>query len=52
VNFKKDDVVHDRWWPWRVGFVARVLKTRLHVTWSDGETWTYDRAHMQFLVRE
>lgn len=41
--------VVDRWWPHRVGSVIKRLKTRLHVRWSDGEIWCYDRAHTQFL---
>lgn len=41
--------VVDRWWGHRVGSVVKRLKTRLHVRWSDGEIWCYDRAHTQFL---
>jgi hypothetical protein len=41
--------VIDRWWPHRVGVVVRRLKTRLHVRWLDGEIWSYDTAHTQFL---
>jgi len=42
--------VYDRWWPWRMGKIVRVLKTRIRVEWSDtGEYWSYDRAHQQFL---
>lgn len=40
--------VYDRWWPWRVGIVRAVLKTRVKVDYGT-EVWTYDRAHMQFL---
>lgn len=40
--------VYDRWWPWRVGRVAWVGKTRLRVQFSD-DLVTYDRAHCQFL---
>jgi len=43
--------VFDRWWPYRYGVVIKVLKTRLRVQWSDGEVWSYDRPHMQFLER-
>lgn len=43
------DIVYDRWWPWRIGFVSKALKTRTHVTWSDGEVWNYDRPHARFL---
>lgn len=44
--------VRDRWWPWRYGKVVKVLKTVVHVRWSDGELWCYDRAHQKFLVKE
>jgi len=43
--------VYDRWWPWRVGTVVKRLKTRVRVMWSNGETWTYDIPHMQFLEK-
>ena len=43
--------VIDRWWPHRVGVIVGRLKTRLHVRWSDGEVWSYDAAHTQFLER-
>jgi len=49
---KKDDKVHDRWWPIRLGVVVRVLKTRIHVQWTDGEIWNYDEPHTIFLVKE
>lgn len=45
------EVVYDRWWPWRLGVVAKRTKTIVRVRWSDGETWKYDRAHRQFLSR-
>jgi hypothetical protein len=48
-DFKKGDRVHDVWWPFRVGKVTRVLKTRVHVEWPDGEVWKYDLAHTKFL---
>jgi hypothetical protein len=41
--------VYDRWWPYRVGYVIKKLKTRIRVEWSNGEIWTYDQAHLQFL---
>lgn len=43
--------VFDRWWPYRHGVVIKRLKTRLRVQWSDGEVWTYDQPHMQFLEK-
>jgi hypothetical protein len=46
---KQGQLVHDIWWPWRVGRITRVLKTRLRVRWEDGKVWTYDKAHQQFL---
>ncbi len=44
--------VHDSWWPERHGDVIKVLKTRVHVQWLDGEVWVYDREHLKFLVCE
>lgn len=49
VTRQVDTNVYDRWWPWRIGTIVKVLKTRLHVQWADGETWVYDRPHEQFL---
>ena len=46
---KAGDCVYDVSKPWRGGRVVRVLKTRVHVEWSDGELWRYDRAHTRFL---
>lgn len=50
-HLKQRAVVYDRWWPYRRGVVIKRLKTRLHVQWSDGEVWKYDRPHMQFLEK-
>ena len=47
-GFKVGDRVYDRWWPWKVGIVQKVLKTRVRVSFS-GEVQTYDAAHQQFL---
>lgn len=44
-------IVFDRWWPWRFGVVQKCTKTRLHVMWSDGDVWNYDRPHRRFLER-
>ena len=42
--------VYDLWWPWQMGRITRVLKTRIKVAMSStGEIETYDRAHLQFL---
>lgn len=50
-HLKQRTVVLDRWWPYRRGVIVKRLKTRLRVQWSDGEIWTYDLPHMQFLER-
>lgn len=56
-SFKRKDKVYDRWWPWRLGIVLKVLKTRLHVKWLSGynneadRLWIYDIPHSKFLVR-
>lgn len=50
-HLKQRTRVFDRWWPYRYGVVIKRLKTRLHVRWSDGEVWNYDRPHMQFLEK-
>ena len=47
---KRRERVYDRWWPHRLGTVTRRTKTTATVRWDDGESWTYDRAHQQFLV--
>jgi hypothetical protein len=45
--------VHDSWWPWQMGKVAKVLKTRVKIVMSSpyasSEVMTYDKAHLQFL---
>jgi hypothetical protein len=51
LKLKRKTRVFDRWWPYRYGVVIKVLKTRLHVQWSDGEIWKYDQAHTQFLEK-
>lgn len=44
--------VRDQWWPWRCGAVTHAMRGgRVHVQWDDGETWKYDRDHVQFLER-
>ncbi len=40
--------VYDRWWPWEIGTVVAILKTRIKVRF-EGEIRTYDNAHTQFL---
>lgn len=50
-NLKRSTRVYDRWWPNRRGVVVKVLKTRVHVQWWDGEVWSYDKPHMQFLEK-
>lgn len=42
--------VRDRWWPWRLGIIRFVGKTRVRVEWQDTrEVWSYDHSHLQFL---
>lgn len=48
VNIKKGMRVSDRWWPWSVGTVAEVLKTRVRIQFGS-EVVTYDAQHVQFL---
>ncbi|KKM72560.1 hypothetical protein LCGC14_1419370 [marine sediment metagenome] len=45
------DKVSDRWWPWEVGTVRKVFKTRVRIRFS-GRVMTYDKAHIQFLEKE
>lgn len=47
-RFKPGTQVYDRWWPWKVGRVVWVGKTRLHVQFGSERT-VYDAAHCQFL---
>lgn len=42
-------MVYDRWWPWDVGRILWVGKTKLKV-WL-GKPVTYDKAHVQFLEK-
>jgi hypothetical protein len=49
VTFRRGNSVYDSWWPHRIGRVLKVLKTRLHVQWSDGQVVTYDKPHQRFL---
>lgn len=46
----RGDKVYDRWWPWRVGTITRMTKTRCTVKF-EFETWVYDKAHMRFLEK-
>jgi hypothetical protein len=48
---KQGQHVIDAWWHTRAGRIVQVLKTRLRVRWSDGQVWTYDKPHQQFLRR-
>lgn len=49
-KFKAGMKVYDCWWPWRVGQVTWVGKTRLRVAFSPYTADTvYDKAHYQFL---
>ena len=50
MSWKVGDRVCDRWWPWRVGVVRAVLKTRMQVEFAR-ETWTYDKAHCKYLEK-
>jgi hypothetical protein len=47
---KLNQIVYDSWWPWRLGKIVKVLKTRIHVMWIDnGRVDSYDKPHQQFL---
>lgn len=50
-KFKEGDWVTDTWWPeYGTARVIKVLKTRIHVKFSDkSEHTVYDRPHEQFL---
>ncbi len=50
MKFKVGDVVYDRWWPWNIGRVIKILKTRTEIEFSCGRTM-YDSAHTQFLEK-
>ena len=44
--------VHDSWWPTDVyGRVTKKFKSIVHIE-RHGMKWIYDKAHVQFLVRE
>lgn len=45
------DRVYDSWWPWRLGTVVAILKTRLKLRWDDDRDYanTYDQPHSLYL---
>lgn len=52
-DIKRGMKVYDRWWPWRLGVITCVLKTRVHVQFSDRDAHTiYDKTHCQFLEKD
>lgn len=55
IRFKVGDAVVDAWWPWHIGYVEKVLKTRVHVRWQTqcyiDKLWRYDKAHMKYLMK-
>jgi hypothetical protein len=52
LDVKPGDIVYDAWWPWRLGVVVRVLKTRIKVRYNGLDVvWSYDVAHQRFLRR-
>ncbi len=49
-EFRVGIQVYDRYWPWEIGTVTAVLKTRIKIRFFDG-TRTYDKQHYRFLER-
>lgn len=43
-------LVYDRWWPWKVYRVIKILKTRVKLIGTEKEI-TFDNAHLQFLEK-
>lgn len=41
--------IYDSWWPWKLGVITWVGKTRIKIRWGDGSESTYDRPHFKFL---
>ncbi len=50
VKLRKGQKVIDRWFKeWGIGVCVKVLKTRWHIDFTDGETRVFDKQHLQFL---
>jgi len=51
---KLKEKVVDTWFPeWGIGTCVKVLKTRFHILFTDGELRVYDHPHAnQFLVEK
>jgi hypothetical protein len=46
------DKVKDRWFKeWGIGTILKVLKTQVHISWSDGKRRDFDKQHTQFLEK-
>ena len=53
MKFQFGDKVHDTYWPYILGVVTKVLKTRRHVMfYGENRAAIYDKAHYKFLVKE
>ena len=51
-DLKVGQKVHDRWFMhWGDGVVKDVLKTRVIVSYPEGDT-VYDKGHVQFLEKD
>ena len=48
---KLHDKVYDAWWPWDIGVVEKVLKSRLHVRFNHAKLVVYDSAHAKAFLR-
>jgi len=51
-DIKKDILVEDKWfWDWGIGKVSKVLKTVVHIYFSNKGKVIFDKSHTQFLKR-
>jgi len=51
-EFKIGDKYCDKWFPvWGIGVCTKILKTRVHIEFSNIGLKIYDKNHYKFLVK-
>ena len=48
-KFKVGDKVYDVLWPYSIGTIKKILKTRVKIQFAWHDLITYDNEHLQFL---
>jgi len=51
-GYRVGDRVYDTWWFWKRGRVVYSGTTRVRVEWFGGQVQSYDKAHLQFLMKQ